>query len=963
MISAKTLRPILLAGAAAIALGACSDTDIASPGGTTPLPPPPPAAPPPPPPPPPPTASTIDLVPAAGCPAGTTAADFAATGALASVSACAISGNITSDVTIPASVGTIAINGPTFVGDQASGATATLTIEPGVRLFGSVESDFLSVLPGSQIAAVGNATTPIVFTARADVNDSELGTNIIDDDDRGLWGGLIVNGNAPINDCSEPTATPGSADCTAEGEGGTGVYGGDVADDNSGSLQFIQVLYAGNEITPMNELNGIAFQGVGSGTTINNIQVFNNDDDGVEFFGGTASAKFVALNGNEDDSLDWTDGWTGNLQFVLITHSDTADNGIEADNNEDSDDELPRSNPTISNLTLIGSGNGDLGILVREGTAGTIVNGVIAPGFPDGGIAIDDAATVARLTGTGADGDELLQFASFVIDNDTPFVEDDAMSTALADNVTQDIVLSDATLQSEAFPGPQEQAVDVFTALPAFFDTPDVVGAFRLTDTPESNWATGWTFGLVPDVVVDCPAGTTDVTAAFPTASAAQGDATVCEVPENILTDLTLTSGPIYTLTGSTFIGVDAGPDPAAPIAGAVEASLTIEAGVTLFGTDTAAFLTVNRGSQLFSNGTVSAPVVMTSQEDVEGTSDASDNGQWGGLIINGRAPINDCGEATATPGSVDCEAEGEGGTGVFGGATPTDDSGNLFFTQVRYAGNEITPMNELNGIAFQAVGSGTDVDSIQVHNNDDDGIEFFGGTVSVSRALLTGNEDDSIDWTDGWTGSLQFAVVQHSLAIVGDQGIEADNNEDADAIEPRSNPVLSNITLIGDNAGSDIGALFREGTSVTMVNSVVANFGVGGLDIEDAITFDQVVTPTGSGDTTPDTPLTLSNWFLSNPTNFVENPAEDLNSDGMLVDLSDTFGPNDFVEGTADFVAGGPTFVAGIDSFVPGPTILATPAIDPTTVDSRLEAGSFVGAVSGADDTSFDGWTFTELN
>ncbi len=929
---------ILLAGAAAFTLAACGASEIVSPG-TAPGPTAPPA---PSPPPPPPTAS-INLVPATGCPGGTTETTLPASGALSDVDVCAISGTILTDLTIPAGA-TIAIDGPTFIG-MDGGAPTTLTIQQGATLFGSVGGDFLSISRGSQIEAIGTDTDPVIFTARQDINDQELGTNLVSDTLRGQWGGLILNGFAPINACDDATATGGTAQCQAAGEGGTGTFGGDDATDDSGTLEFVQVRYAGFEITAENELNGIAFQGVGSGTRVSSVQVFNNADDGVEFFGGTVNASFLALNGNADDSLDWTDGWAGNIQFLLIDHAmDDADQGIEADNNGDDNLAQPRSNPTISNVTIIGreGGDSDIGILLREGTAATLVNGVVTGGFSEGGFDIDDAETFARI---GAAGDEDIVLASFILDDDVPFLEEVNDPVDLSDTfgADQNVSIDDATLQAEFFPGAAEQAIPVFdtATLGGFFDPADVVGAFRLTDTPEDNWATGWTIGIVPETVVECPTGTTDVSASL--GIAGDPGAVVCELPPVITADTTLSAGPFYAITGPTFVGEDAGADAAAPASGAASARLTIDGGVTLFGSAGSDFLSVNRGSQIFSNGTSTNPVVFTSREDVEGNATSASRGLWGGLILNGRAPINACDDATAIGGTVACQASGEGGTGNFGGATSDDDSGNLLFTQVLYAGFEITNNNELNGIAFQGVGSGTNVDGIQVYNNADDGVEFFGGTVNVSRVLLTGNDDDSIDWTDGWVGSMQFGIVQHA-ATNGDQGIEADNNGDDNLAEPVSNPTLSNITLISQSR--DIGALFREGTSATLVNAVIVGFADGGIDLADDATFDNIAGgPVGQAE-----PLRIESIFLDNVgPNFVETA-------GDPVDLSDTFTTN-VVEGVSDLT--GTTFIAGAPGIVPGPSIAGVTALDPTTLG--LEAGAFVGAVENAADDTFTGWTFSE--
>jgi len=117
----------------------------------------------------------------------------------------------------------------------------------------------------------------------------------------------------------------------------------------------------------------------------------------------------------------------------------------------------------------------------------------------------------------------------------------------------------------------------------------------------------------------------------------------------------------------------------------------------------------------------------MTSANDATAT--ATTSGKWGGLIINGNAPINGC-----TVGTAVCEAEGEGSTGKYGGNNAADNSGNLNYLQVKYAGYLITATNELNGIALQGVGNGTLIDYVQVHNNADDGIEFFGGTVNAKH-------------------------------------------------------------------------------------------------------------------------------------------------------------------------------------------------------------------------------------
>ena len=144
-------------------------------------------------------------------------------------------------------------------------------------------------------------------------------------------------------------------------------------------------------------------------------------------------------------------------------------------------------------------------------------------------------------------------------------------------------------------------------------------------------------------------------------------------------------------------------------------------------------------------DGTPDAPIIMSSDAAIGSRA----RGQWGGLIINGSAPTNQG------------VTFGEGDTGAFGGNNPSDSSGTLRYVRLEFAGIEFSPDNELNGIAFQGVGSGTIVDHVQVHMNQDDGIEMFGGTVNLKYVLVTGARDDSFDWTDGWTGKGQFWVAQ----------------------------------------------------------------------------------------------------------------------------------------------------------------------------------------------------------
>lgn len=294
---------------------------------------------------------------------------------------CIVSGTFTSDMRWTADRLYILRSG-VFIGNGED--ETTLVIDPGTEIHGeSGTTGFLVIQRNSKIEARGTPKKPIVFTS-----DKPRGAR-----SRGNWGGVIINGNAPINGCGEPT-------CEAWGEGGTGWYGGANPDDNSGTLRYVRIEFAGKQLGPDNELNGLALQGVGSKTDISYLHLHMNKDDAIEFFGGTASIKYVLATGTGDDNLDWTQGWQGRAQFfVAQQYFDAGDNGIEADNNGLDNGALPISNPYVANFTLIGvpdSETSDLGILLREGTEGTLANGVVL-GFGDACLDVDHPLTWQRL--------------------------------------------------------------------------------------------------------------------------------------------------------------------------------------------------------------------------------------------------------------------------------------------------------------------------------------------------------------------------------------------------------------------------------------------------------------------------------------------------------------------------------------------------------------------------------------
>lgn len=304
-----------------------------------------------------------------------------------------------------------------------------------------------------------------------------------------------------------------------------------------------------------------------------------------------------------------------------------------------------------------------------------------------------------------------------------------------------------------------------------------------------------------------------------------------CEYSSYIITDVNI-NGEIYKQIQGTFDeNYTLTNDEKWLLSGGVfvdnNSELTIEAGTTVYAANdgTTPFLSILRGSKINASGTSTSPIVFTT---IKSNPQAGD---WGGLILNGYATIN-----------TGMTAEGEGGTGTYGGLNDNDNSGVLRYVRVEYAGKILGTDNELNGFSFNGVGSGTTVEYIQAYKGADDGIEFFGGTVNVKYAVSTGNGDDSFDWTHGWRGKGQFWVAEQD-GLSGDRGIEADNNGDNNSVSPFSNPILSNLTLIGADDGdvSNTGMRLREGTKGKIYNAIVVNFPNNGIRVSEVITTDNM--------------------------------------------------------------------------------------------------------------------------
>jgi len=285
------------------------------------------------------------------------------------VTAQNLAGNLTSDLTLSSGVAHN-LTGALLVKDGA-----TLTIEAGttVNALAGGTDVYILVEKGGKIIADGTAENPIKFTSSATVPNA------------GDWGGIILNGKAPLSRQS-------GADSNAATEVKNSIlFGGSDVDDNSGILDYVIMEYTGARIDDEAEHNGLTLNGVGAGTTISNIAIFNGDDDGIEFFGGTVNASNILVVNAKDDMFDFTQGYAGtctNLYGIRengYTDVTSDPRGIEADGNLDgnSPSDINESVFTINGVTIINNADGvemSDGIKIRRDATATITNAYLALG-------------------------------------------------------------------------------------------------------------------------------------------------------------------------------------------------------------------------------------------------------------------------------------------------------------------------------------------------------------------------------------------------------------------------------------------------------------------------------------------------------------------------------------------------------------------------------------------------------
>ena len=729
-----------------------------------------------------------------------------------------------------------------------------LNIEAGTVIKGAADvstgdnTSALIIARGAQIFARGTANNPIIFTAEEDdLNDSGDFTSA----DRGEWGGLIVLGNARI---ARPGGEDGIEGIDAD-EARARFGGGDNFDneDNSGVIRYVSIRHGGAQLSTDNEINGLTLGGVGSGTEIEYVEVFANEDDGIEFFGGTVSVKHASVAFCGDDGFDYDFGWRGKGQYWFAIQEPGTGTGRSGEHDGASPDgQDPFSQPTIYNATYIGIGNGasasggdanralPLSILLRDNAGGYYRNSIFT-GFNGAAVAVEDR--------DDTDVDAFARFQAGDLGFSGNIFEDFGAGTSAGDlfvavNQGEEIVAASTATLSAAFaaentigatgiaaisrtdnggldPRINASGAALGGGIPSdddFFDAITFRGAFGNT----TNWLQGWSalseYGYFGDVVTPV-------------------DVTNCQV----IRDADLEGGETYNWNGGCYV-----------LDGLVyleqDGTLNIGAGTVIRGAtdvstgDNTSALIITRGATINAIGTAEQPIIFTAEEDDlddAGDFTSEDRGEWGGLIILGNATI-------ARPGGEDGieGIDADETRARFGGNDDEDNSGTLRYVSIRHGGAQLSTDNEINGLTLGGVGSGTSIDYVEVFANEDDGIEFFGGTVRVDHAAVSFCGDDGFDYDFGWRGGGQFwYALQGPGTSTGRSGEHDGANPDGQA--PFSQPTIYNATYVGignglsatggdANRALPLSVLFRDNAGGYYRNSIFTDFNGAAIAIED---------------------------------------------------------------------------------------------------------------------------------
>lgn len=496
----KKFSLFMVASLSALALAGCGADDISSPGtgGNVTINPPPTGGggtnPPP-------SGGTVTA--ASGCP---TIADpqglkddGVITGPTGSYRVCTLPARINTSIRLTKVSGLLyQLAGRTDVGTDggftASSAdtNVTLTIDPGVIIYGGTGQSWLAVNRGNKISAVGTATQPIIFTSR----DNILGLNT--ETSQGQWGGVVLMGRGRITDCTTGSVGAGTCERQTEGAADPARFGGANNADNSGRMSFVQIRYSGFVLGANVELQSLTTEGVGSATVLDHIMSYNSSDDGSEHFGGSPSMKYYVSVGADDDSLDVDTGAQANFQFGLLIQRAGAGDALNEIDSNGFETDAPRTKLQISNFTMIQSAvtsnneaNDQASTLYRGNSDTTIVNSIL----------VTPNNECIRMNGSGATPATLLARSYVMTCNAAKYLGTGSYTAAqvatqfgATANSNRDDFTS--TLSGLFVNGSNETGVVAFnvSTLGGFFSAVTYIGAVK--DSADT-WYSGWTCNSV----------------------------------------------------------------------------------------------------------------------------------------------------------------------------------------------------------------------------------------------------------------------------------------------------------------------------------------------------------------------------------------------------------------------------------------------------------------------------------
>ena len=573
-----------------------------------------------------------------------------------------------------------------------SGVTLTIPAGTTIQASNGGTDVYIAVLKGGKIDVQGTESSPVLMSSASG--------------NPGDWGGLTICGDATT-----------SAGVDAQAEVGGFIYGGSNDADNSGSINYLIIKGTGAQINADSQYNGISLYAVGSGTSISNVAVINGSDDGIEFFGGTVSVTNSYLENNEDDSIDWTEGWNGSVDNAYISHTIAGFSTVfEGDK--------VNGNPKFNNITAISTVGGTA--LQFKKQSGATITGLSLTGY-DTSIDMKDGGPLANVIIEGVPADPSLSYTSTAV-----------VTAADFGWVTSDVSITTLPLQG------------------------------------------------------------------------------------TIASKVTLDPSILYILSSSYI--VQAGGELIIPAGTKIQA----EAG----GTDV--YIAILKGAKIDVQGTAENPVVISSTSAL--------GGDWGGLTI--------CGDASTSAG---IDAQAEVGGFIYGGSNDTDNSGAIKYLVIKGTGAQINADSQYNGISLYAVGSGTTIENVSVINGSDDGVEFFGGTVSASNVYLENNEDDSVDWTEGWNGTITNTYISHTVSGFS-TAFEGD--------KVNGNPQFVNLTAISTVGGTAL--QFKKQSGGTITNIWVEGYDTN-IDMKDGGALSNVQIDGTDASTTADyktgTKVAVSSW------------------------------------------------------------------------------------------------------